>query len=183
MYFSHNKNSCLSENTSASSGFTYPAIQSRSPHSVYFKYPMRSCGTIFWTNGPWRWGHAGQQTPSNGAQYPRRSVFLTARFQNPENSQTCLPESNVYWTVHHCNSWRMKDQLDVTCYFISLLMWCSFCKLKLCFSLQNEHHSKPAAPNLQHTTNWEQDDRCGNSTTQSQTPGDGYINVRNMLST
>jgi len=31
-------------------------------------------------------------------------------------------ETNVYWTVHHCNSWRMKDQLDVTCYFISLIM-------------------------------------------------------------
>ena len=63
--------------------------------------------------------------------------------------------------------------------------WCSFCRLKhkLCFSLQNEHHPKPAAPNLQHTTNWEQDDRCGNSTTQSQAPEDGYINVRNMLST
>ena len=28
----------------------------------------------------------------------------------------------VYWTVHHCDSWRIKDQLDVTCYFISLLM-------------------------------------------------------------
>ena len=34
--------------------------------------------------------------------------------------------SNVYWTVHHSNSWRIKDQLDVTCYFISLLM-CSTC--------------------------------------------------------
>jgi len=34
--------------------------------------------------------------------------------------------------------------------------------LWLCFSLQNEHHPKPAAPHLQHTTNWEQDDRCGN---------------------
>ena len=34
--------------------------------------------------------------------------------------------SNVYWTVHHCNSWRMKDQLDVTCYFISLII-CSTC--------------------------------------------------------
>ena len=39
------------------------------------------------------------------------------------------------------------------------------------------------SPNLQHTTNWEQDDRCGNSTTQSQAPDNGYINVRNMLST
>ena len=34
-----------------------------------------------------------------------------------------------------------------------------------------------------HTTNREQNDRCGNSTAQSQTPDDGYINVRNMLST
>jgi len=32
----------------------------------------------------------------------------------------------VYWTVHHCDSWRIKDQLYVTCYFISLLM-CSTC--------------------------------------------------------
>ena len=40
--------------------------------------------------------------------------------------------SNVYWTVHHCNSWRMKDQLDVICYFISIIMrsTCSFCRLK-----------------------------------------------------
>jgi len=49
------------------------------------------------------------------------------------------------------------------------------------FSLQNEHHPKQAAPNFQHTTKWEQDARCGNSTTQSQTPEDGYINFRNML--
>jgi len=45
------------------------------------------------------------------------------------------------------------------------------------------HHSNPATPNLQHTTNREQNDQCGNSTAQSQAPGDGYINVRNMLST
>jgi len=29
----------------------------------------------------------------------------------------------------------------------------------------------------------EQYDQCGNSTAQSQAPDDGYINVRNMLST
>jgi len=51
------------------------------------------------------------------------------------------------------------------------------------FSLQHGHHSNPAAPNLQHTTNREQNDRCGNSTAQSQAPDDGYINARNMLST
>ena len=50
-------------------------------------------------------------------------------------------------------------------------------------SLQHGHYSNPATPNLQHTTNWEQDDQFGNSTTQSQAPDDGYINVRNMLST
>jgi len=32
------------------------------------------------------------------------------------------------------------------------------------FSLQHGHHSKPAAPNLQHTANQEQNDQCGNST-------------------
>ena len=55
--------------------------------------------------------------------------------------------------------------------------------INMCFSQQNEHHPKPATPNLQHTMNWEQDDQCGNSTTQSQAPDDGCINVRNMLST
>ena len=32
-----------------------------------------------------------------------------------------ISESNVYWTVHHCNSWGMKNKLDVTCYLISLM--------------------------------------------------------------
>jgi len=49
------------------------------------------------------------------------------------------------------------------------------------WSLQHGHYSNPAAPNLQHTANWEQNGRCGNSTTQSQAPDDGYINVWNML--
>ena len=31
---------------------------------------------------------------------------------------------------------------------------------------------------FKHTTNWEQDDRCGNSSTQSQAPDDGYIHSR-----
>jgi len=51
------------------------------------------------------------------------------------------------------------------------------------FSLQHGHYSNSAAPNRQHTTNREQNDRFGNSTAQSQAPDDGYINVRNMLST
>jgi hypothetical protein len=51
------------------------------------------------------------------------------------------------------------------------------------WSLQHGHHPNPAAPNLQHTTNREQNDRCSNSTAQSQAHDDGYIHVRNMLST
>ena len=44
----------------------------------------------------------------------------------------------------------MKEQLDVICYFISLLM-CSTCSR---FSLQNEHHSKPhQISNTQRTEN------------------------------
>ena len=31
---------------------------------------------------------------------------------------TC--ESYVYWTVHHLESWIKRDQLDVTCFIISL---------------------------------------------------------------
>ena len=38
-------------------------------------------------------------------------------------------------------------------------------------------------PKLQHTSNQEQYDQRGNSTEKSQGPDDGYINVRNMLST
>jgi len=54
---------------------------------------------------------------------------------------------------------------------------CSFCR----FQPAKRKPPKPAAPKLQHTTNWEQNDRCVNSATQSQAPDDGYINVRNML--
>ena len=48
-----------------------------------------------------------------------------------------------------------------------------------CKTNTTKYHSQQK---LQHTTNWEQDDRCGNSSTQSQAPEDGYINVRNILS-
>jgi len=33
-----------------------------------------------------------------------------------------------------------------------------------CFSLQHGYHSKPTTPKLQHTSNQEQYDQCGNST-------------------
>ena len=32
----------------------------------------------------------------------------------------CGNESYVYWTMHHLDSWVKRDQLDVTCFIISL---------------------------------------------------------------
>ena len=40
-------------------------------------------------------------------------------------------ESYVYCAVHHCVSRRIKDQLDVTCYFISLLMCSTFSDINI----------------------------------------------------
>jgi hypothetical protein len=30
--------------------------------------------------------------------------------------------TDVYWTLRHCDNWRIKNQLDATCYFIVLLV-------------------------------------------------------------
>ena len=83
-------------------------------------------------------------------------------------------------------------------YSVELTLW-SYCSWSMCigvsmwlglsgirvagFSLQHGYHSNPTAPKLQHTSNQEQYDQSGNSTAQLQAPDDGYINVRNMLST
>jgi len=50
------------------------------------------------------------------------------------------------------------------------------------YPLQEAYDCNKKAPNLQHTTNREQNDRFGNSIAQSKAPDDGYINVQNMLS-
>jgi len=51
------------------------------------------------------------------------------------------------------------------------LEWYPCCRLKHnCFSLQHEYHSNPTTPKLQHTSNQEQYDQCGNSTEESQAP-------------
>ena len=42
-------------------------------------------------------------------------------------------------------------------------------------SLQHGYHSNLTTPKLQHTSNQEKYDQCGNSTEQSQAPDDGYI--------
>ena len=47
-------------------------------------------------------------------------------------------EFDVYWTVHHCDNWRIKTQLDATWYFIVLLIGCT------CFEHCYAHHQELA---------------------------------------
>ena len=58
-----------------------------------------------------------------------------------QNKQTqfvfCTNEnikSDVYWTVHHCDNWRIKNKLDATCCFIVLLIDST------CFGHYYDHH-------------------------------------------
>jgi len=115
-----------------------------------------------------------------------------------ENPMTCTPHqiSYVYWTVHHLDSWIKRDQLDVTCFFISLfhaqhvsdvntsilrsfrlicwvssrvvLLWYDVC---WCYVVVTPTHIVP-----------EQYNPWTNSTNKSKAPEDGCINIRNMLS-
>ena len=62
-----------------------------------------------------------------------------------QNKQTqfvfCTNEnikSDVYWTVHHCDNWRIKNQIDATYYFIVLLIGST------CFGHYYAHHQELA---------------------------------------
>jgi len=61
--------------------------------------------------------------------YPTTSSIYVLQVMTPGNikatvhTQQLLPDfithncnTYVYWTVHHCDSWRIRDQLDVTSY-------------------------------------------------------------------
>ena len=63
---------------------------------------------------------------------------------------------------------------------LAVVVWCG---VEALLQPAYGYHSNPTTPKLQHTSNQEQYDQCGNSTEQSQALDDGYINVRNMLST
>jgi len=63
------------------------------------------------------------------------------------------------------------------CFGVTLWFGCdgvvSVCRLQPAY----EYHSNPTTPKLQHTSNQEQYDQCGDTIEKSQTPDDGYINV------
>jgi len=111
---------------------------------------------------------------------------------------------NVYWTVHHPDSWIKRDQLDVTCFIISLfnaqnvsdvntsilrslrvicwviswvvLLWFDGCWCYVVVWLGWCGIRIQAEALLEQYNPW------NNSTNKSQAPEDGCINIRNMLS-
>ena len=116
-------------------------------------------------------------------------------------------ESYVYWTVHHLDSWIKRDQLDVTCFIISLFnvqhvsdvntsilrrlrLTCYFmgciAQVRCMYSGFSLHtDTTPPQPNHNITPTHiepEQYNPWNNSTNKSQDPEDGCINIRNMLS-
>jgi len=115
---------------------------------------------------------------------------------------TTFIESYVYWTVHHLDCWVKRDQLDVTCFIISLfnaqhvsdvntsilrslrlmcwliswvvLVWFDVC---WCYVVVWPYHNVTPThiePDQYNPRN--------NSAHKSQAPEDGCINIWNMLS-
>ena len=52
--------------------------------------------------------------------YSAVAVYNFESFQYCNNTLEISCESYVYWTVHHLDSWIKRDQLDATCFIISL---------------------------------------------------------------
>jgi len=66
---------------------------------------LRSLGMeFFWTL---------YMRPTKNWQTRRIMISILQYIRRP---QTIYGQSYVYWTVHHCVGWRIRDQLDVTIY-------------------------------------------------------------------
>jgi len=44
------------------------------------------------------------------------------KYINNSPTRCNTKQSDIYWTVNHCDNWRIRNQLDATCYFIVLLV-------------------------------------------------------------
>jgi len=53
-----------------------------------------------------------------------------------------IVSSDVCWTVHHCDNWRIRDQLDATFYFIALPIGST------CFGHYYAHNQESASRTL-----------------------------------
>ena len=101
--------------------------------------------------------------------------FLCAQHVSDINISIIRSLRLCWWITTSVVLFLVRCVLEIWCgwFWVVFVLQASACK---------RTPLKTSPPNLQHTTNWEQDDRCGNSSTQSQAADDGYINVRNMLS-
>jgi len=50
----------------------------------------------------------------------RFRINCLSQLLGSKNARRSIFESYVYWNVHHLDSWVKRDQLDVTCFIISL---------------------------------------------------------------
>ena len=107
-------------------------------------------------------------------------------------------ETYLYWTVHHLDSWVKRDQLLSLALLFLYLMLNMFRVLILPFSgacdlfVELFHglyclHTDTTPPQPNHNVTPthnepEQYNPWNNSTNKPQTPEDGCINIRNMLS-
>jgi len=78
--------------------------------------------------------------------FSRQSLDTNIKFhENPSSGnrvpcrwKTWRSKSDVYWTMHHCDNWRIKNQQDATYYFIVLLIGST------CFGHYYAHHQELA---------------------------------------
>ena len=75
---------------------------------------------------------------------------IKGAYKNLQNGINSKRQFDVFWTVHYCDNWRIKKELDATYYFIVLL------KGSTCFGHYYAHptYSKPRYVQFQiHNTN------------------------------
>jgi len=109
----------------------------------------------------------------------RTSVWFTFKYGNRKSVVHIC--GYLHWRYEYeDDSWIKRDQLDVTCFIISLFnaqhvsdVNTSVLRslLLICWVISQTTHIEP-----------EQYNPWNNSTNKSQAPEDGYINIRNMLS-
>ena len=128
-------------------------------------------------------------------QPAKRTPPKTSRTKssNTQRTEVCII-SNSHKKVHHkaLNTKQpMKNTTHKRTQWSQSIINSGQNQLKYTYQLQQgdkTHHAKHTTTHRKGTliaktsVFTEQDDRCGNSSTQSQAPEDGYINVRNMLS-
>ena len=99
---------------------------------------------------------------------------------------------NVYWTVHHCDSWRIRVQLNVTSYYVLFHFFYAqhvsdintsiIRSLRLFYCITTRIQPQPSHTETPSHIETRTHDQCGYTMETSRAPDDGCINVRNMLS-